>query len=246
MHCMCYQDNFPLENIPKEMGSRCHNKDLKFCVSCPAIPGPTGATGATGPTGATGGTGATGPAIEDVSFALSLVSLGPTGGILTVTLGPGDTIVLGEIPGSLWGTTTPAEYQTPPGIVGFDGLFTVPTTGKYSLDAIVAFDITAELALSLTGGAPLLRMITGSGTTLVSERITTQTVTVGPAQIGIAATDLVIPLSKDAFLEAGDTVRIEIFNDTIVNITVLDILTLLPPNSPTVWSAHLFVATPPV
>ncbi|MEK4514803.1 hypothetical protein NSS64_06005 [Paenibacillus sp. FSL H8-0122] len=104
--------------------------------------GPTGPTGAgvTGPTGATGATGATG----------ERGPTGPTGPILAIQgFSAFLTTFAVNADQQLVGWTIIAPYY---GYLGFNetsGVFTVPVTGRYSIEATVNFATNAAIAAAL-------------------------------------------------------------------------------------------------
>ncbi|MEG0471327.1 MAG: hypothetical protein RR588_03235, partial [Solibacillus sp.] len=112
-------------------------------VGCCWVPrgatGPMGPTGPTGPAGDTGPMGPTGPAGDTGP-------VGPTGPAFL----EGFSALKSKLDGSTstriteWTTTLP--YFTTPDFSPTTGLFTVPTTGRYSFEATINYTTTVPIA----------------------------------------------------------------------------------------------------
>ncbi|MEG0552905.1 MAG: hypothetical protein RR533_05180, partial [Carnobacterium sp.] len=154
--------------------------------------GPTGATGNTGNTGGTGATGATGntgPAfIEGFSAFKQTLAVSSSTSI------------------SNWSVASP--FYTTTGFNAATGIFTVPTTGKYCLEATINYSTTVALNLSLGASInPSFAIRRNASTNLISGLFPLLNVNIVllltlRAILGNGT----VTLTGDAELTAGDTI----------------------------------------
>ncbi|MEA0564380.1 collagen-like protein, partial [Lysinibacillus irui] len=179
--------------------------------------GPTGVTGATGATGAIGPTGATGPALTEGFSAFKN----------TLTVNASTSI-------ADWSVASP--YFTTPAFNPATGIFTVPTTGRYSFEATINYSTTAAISVTLGGGInPSFAIRRNATTNLISGLFPVLNVNVALVlTLRAILGNGTITLAGEVELVAGDTI------DLFYEANGLTIgLTLGGANSGgIVWSCH--------
>ncbi|MGG2072387.1 hypothetical protein AB1J28_03285 [Lysinibacillus irui] len=210
--------------------------------------GPTGVTGATGdigPTGVTGATGATGP--TGVTGATG--DIGPTGvtGPTGATGATGPAFKEGfsafknnlDVNGSYiidkWSVASP--YFTTPAFNPTSGVFTVPTTGRYSFEATINYSTTTALSVGIGSANPSF-VIRRNTTNLISGLfpILNLKLNLGLVTLNIRTIlgDGTVTLTGEVNLNAGDTIDLYYAADGLTND-----LTLGGTNSAgIIWSCH--------
>ncbi|WP_169810124.1 collagen-like triple helix repeat-containing protein, partial [Paenibacillus antarcticus] len=154
--------------------------------------GEVGATGATGVTGVAGATGATGPNVALTGFSAQ-----------RATTSVSASSQLGN-----WTVTNP--YFTGTGFNTLTGDYTVPTTGRYELKAVISFSTTATISVAIGAGVNpsfVIRRTSPTVTDLVSGLFPVLDVNIALLlNLRTILGDASVTLTADVILNAGDVI----------------------------------------
>lgn len=155
------------------------------------VTGPTGATGITGVTGPTGATGATGPTVTTEGFSAFLSTLSVSAS------------------SQLTGWSVAAPFFGSASFNAAAGNYTVPTTGRYIIQATINYSTTAAISLSLGAGvnpAFVVQRTSPSTTALVSGLFPILNVSVTLLTLRSILGSGTVTLAGEVQLNAGDVV----------------------------------------
>lgn len=153
--------------------------------------GPTGAKGPTGPIGPTGPTGSTGPPFATDSFSAYI---------------PGTTITNS---GQITNWTISDPYYGHANFNAATGVFTVPTTGRYAISAVINYVTNVAVSISLGNTVNpyfAIQRIAPTSTVLLTGLIPILNISVTILQIRGILGNGCVTISGDVFLNAGDTI----------------------------------------